>query len=348
MFKPRFTYTHKTNNNLLEIERARGFLEAAQLKEKWVKEMQSEILILESHCSTHIEGTRLTLSQAKKILTGKKVINVHPDDRKELQNYREAIDFISGYLGKEDPITEGLIREIHKMLVKGVRGNSADPGNYRKIQNYVVDAIDNRIIYTPPPPHDVPYLMREFVEWLNVPKDISAILSAGIAQFQFVHIHPFVDGNGRTARLLCTLVLYKGGYDFKRLFSLSEYYDKNRRGYYNALQSVRNNDMDITSWLEYFTDGLRAQMLEVKDKGEVVIKKETYLERAKKVNLNARQVKILLYLIEKKRLTVEECVRKFNVIRRTAQRDFARLVEHKFVREASKSKTDPTKYYELL
>lgn len=348
MFKPRFSYTHKTNNNLLEIERARGFLEAAQLKEKWIKEMQSEILILESHYSTHIEGTRLTLSQAKKILTGKEVIDVRPDDRKELQNYREAIDFISRYLGKEDPITEGLIREIHKLLVKGVRGNSADPGNYRKIQNYVVDAIDNRIIYTPPLPQDVPYLMREFVEWLNIPKDISAILVAGIAQFQFVHIHPFIDGNGRTARLLCTLVLYKSGYDFKRLFSLSEYYDKNRRGYYDALQSVRKNEMDMTTWLEYFTDGLRTQLLEVKDKGEVVIKKETYLERAKKVNLNARQIKILLYLVEKKRLTVEEYVRKFNVIRRTAQRDLARLVEHKFIREAAKSKTDPTKYYELL
>jgi len=76
--------------------------------------------------------------------------------------------------------------------------------------------------------------------------------------------------------------------------------------------------------------------------------KEAYLEKAKKVNLNARQIKILLYLVEKKRLTVEECIRKFNVIRRTVQRDLVRLVEHKFVREAAKSKTDPTKYYELL
>jgi len=348
MFKPRFRYTHKINNNLLEIERARGFLEAAQLKDKWIREIQSEALILETHHSTHIEGTRLTLSQAKRILTGKEVAGVHPDDRKELLNYKEAMDFVSRYLGKEDPITEGLIREIHKMLVKGVRGNSAEPGNYRRIQNYIVDTIDNRIIYTPPPPQDVPYLMRELVEWLNSPEDISAILIAGIAQFQLVHIHPFVDGNGRTARLLCTLILYKNGYDFKRLFSLSEYYDKNRKGYYDALQSVRENNMDMTFWLEYFTDGLKVQMLEVKDRGETVIKKETYLERAKRLGLNKRQIKILMYLIKKKRVTVEECVRKLKIIRRTAQRDLTRLVEYKFAREVSKSKTDPTKYYELL
>ncbi len=348
MFEPRFAYTHKINNNLLEIERARGFLEAAQLKEKWIKEMQSEKLILETHHSTHIEGTRLTLKQAKKILTGKKVIGVHPDDRKELLNYREAIDLVSKYLGKEDPITEGLVREIHKMLVKGVRVNSADPGNYRRIQNYVVDMIDNKIIYTPPPPQDVPDFMRKFVEWLNAPKDISAILIAGISQFQLVHIHPFVDGNGRTARLLCTLVLYKNGYDFKRLFSLSEYYDKDRRQYYDAIQTVRENNMDMTYWLEYFTDGLKSQMLELKDKGETAIKKESYLEKARKVNLNTRQIKILLYLIEKRKLTIEECVQRFNVIRRTAQRDFGRLVEHQFAQEIAKSKTDPTKYYKLL
>jgi len=208
--------------------------------------------------------------------------------------------------------------------------------------------IDNKIIYTPPPPQDVPDFMRKFVEWLNAPKDISAILIAGISQFQLVHIHPFVDGNGRTARLLCTLVLYKNGYDFKRLFSLSEYYDKDRRQYYDAIQTVRENNMDMTYWLEYFTDGLKSQMLELKDKGETAIKKESYLEKARKVNLNARQIKILLYLIEKRKLTIEECVQRFNVIRRTAQRDFGRLVEHQFAQEIAKSKTDPTKYYKLL
>jgi Fic family protein len=347
LFKPRFAITPKINKILLEIERVRGFLDAAQLKEKWIKGMQSEMLIIESHHSTHIEGTQLTLSQAKKILTGKKVSGIDPNDKKELLNYKRAMGFVSKFLGKEDPITEGLIRDIHKILIKGVRGNSADPGNYRKIQNYVVNA-NNQIIYTPPSSHDVPHLMSEFVKWLNSPKDSSAIITSGIAQFQFVHIHPFIDGNGRTARLICTLILYKNGYDFKKLFSLSEYYDKNRKRYYEAIQSVRKNNMDMTAWLEYFTNALKAQMLEVKDKGETIIKKEIYLEKAKKVNLNERQINLLLYIIGKKRVTVDECIQKFNIIRRTVQRDFSFLVDHKFVREIAKSKTDPTKYYELL
>lgn len=88
------------------------------------------------------------------------------------------------------------------------------------------------------------------------------ILVAGIAQFLLVHIHPFLDGNGRTARLLSMLCLYRKGYDFKRLFSLSEYYDRDRPGYYRAIQSVRRRGLDLTEWLEYFTTGLTWQLVQ--------------------------------------------------------------------------------------
>ncbi len=346
-FHPQFTITPKINQALVDIERVRGFLDAIKLKEEWFVDMQKEALILEAHYSTHIEGTALNLRQAKDILEGKKVKGANIDDRKELINYTKTMDFVSKYLGKETPITEGLIQELHKILVKTVRGGKADPGNYRRIQNYVIDSRTNEIIYTPPGPLEVPHLMKEFVEWLNQEKGISPILAAGIAQLQFVHVHPFIDGNGRTARILSTLILYQTGYDFKRLFSISEYYDKNRQAYYRAIQSVRKNNMDMTAWLEYFANGLRVQMLTTRDKGETIIKKESYLEKAKKKNLNERQIKILLYLVEKKRLTVDECTTKFQIIRRTAQRDLALLVEHKLVQEVAKSKTDPTKYYEI-
>lgn len=92
--------------------------------------------------------------------------------------------FVSKYLGKDDPITEGIIRELHKILVKDVRGSQADPGNYRKIQNYVVNSRTREVIYTPPTPFDVPHLMQEFVEWINSTEDFSPILVAGISQFQ--------------------------------------------------------------------------------------------------------------------------------------------------------------------
>jgi len=332
MFEPKFVITNKINNSLLEIERARGFLDAAQLKENWIRDMQSEALILESHASTHIEGTRLTLSQARKILTGKRVSGVHPDDRKELLNYRKAVDFVSEYLGKEDFITESLICEIHKILVRGVRGNSAGPGNYRKVQNYVINSSTGEIIYTPPPPERVPTLMREFTVWLNEESNISPVLRAGISQFHFVHIHPFLDGNGRTTRLICTLILYKSGYDFKRLFSLSEYYDKNRGKYYDAIQSVRKNNMDMTGWLEYFMEGLKSQMLEVKNKGEMAIKKDILLDRASKSGLRERQLKGIKFLIKNGQMKPSEYI-KINpdITHRTAQRDIKELLERGFI-----------------
>lgn len=348
MFSPKFTITTKINNHLLDIERARGFLDAAKLKEAWIKDMQSEALILESHHSTHIEGTQLTLSQAQRILTGKSVKGVRTDDRQELLNYKEAMDFVSEYLGKELEVTENLIKQIHEILVKNVRGGTLEPGRYRKVQNYVVNSLTREIIYTPPPPSKVPELMIEFVEWLNKEASISPVLISGIAQYQFVDIHPFLDGNGRTARLLCTLILYQNGYDFKRLFSLSEYYDKERHNYYDAIQSVRNNNMDMTEWFEYFTEGLKNQLIEVKTKGEISIKKQVVIEKAKKLNLNERQQEVLLYLFEEKKASVEKILQKFDLVRRTVQRDLTKLLELDLIKEIAKSKTDPTKYYELL
>ncbi len=348
MFKPKFTITHRINNALLEIERARGFLEAAKLKEVWIKEMQSEAVILESHHSTHIEGTQLTLLQAKQILSGKSLKGIKKDDRLELLNYKKAMDFVSEYLGKKLKITERLIKNIHGILVEKVRGGSLDPGRYRKVQNYVVNSLTKEIIYTPPPPSKVSKLMKEFVYWLNQELGISPVIIAGITQYQFVYIHPFLDGNGRTARLLSTLVLYQNGYDFKRLFSLSEYYDKNRSAYYSAIQSVKYNKMDMTHWIEYFTEGLKNQLLEAKIKGEIAIKKDIVLEKARKLNLNQRQQKIISYLVAEKRITVEKIVRKFKVGRRTIQRDLSKMVKLGIIKEVAKSKTDPTKYYKLL
>lgn len=348
MFKPKFTITHRINNALLETERVRGFLEAAKLKEDWIREMKSQALVLESHHSTHIEGTQLTLSQAREILAGKVIKGVRKDDRLELLNYKKAMDFVAKYLGKKSRTTEDLIKEIHKILVKGVRGGTLEPGKYRKIQNYVVDSLTGQIIYTPPPASQVPKLMEEFVNWLNKKLDISPILIGGISQYQFVDIHPFLDGNGRTARLLSTLILYQNGYDFKRLFSISEYYDKNRRAYYDAIQSVRKNNMDMTFWLEYFTEGLKNQLIEVKIKGEIAIRRDIVIEKARRLNLNKRQQEILLYLVEEKQLSVEKILQKFNFVRRTVQRDLSKMIALKLIMEVAKSKTDPTKYYELL
>jgi Fic family protein len=347
-FKPKFTITAKINKSLTEIERVRGFLDAINLKDDWIAYLQKKTLILESHYSTHIEGTALSLEQATDILEGKKVTGVNRDDEKELLNYKKAMDFISKYLGKDVPVTESLVRELHKLTVKSVRGDKAEPGNYRKTQNYVVNSRTREIIYTPPAPLEVPHLMREFVDWLNTAEDASPVLVAGIAQFQFVHIHPFIDGNGRTARLLSTLLLYKTGYDFKRLFTISEYYDKDRPSYYKAIQSVRNSNMDMTGWLAYFVEGLRSQMEEIQTKGKRLIKQNVRLEKIKKAGLNMRQEKAVRHIIIKGTITVNEYQTVASCIRRTAQRDLEDLVEKHIIEAVADSATDPTKHYVLL
>lgn len=249
-----------------------------------------------------------------------------PDDARELLNYREAFDFVSEYLRSGDPITEGLIREIHKRLVEGVRGGVAAPGEYRNIQNYVVNSATGETVYTPPPANDVPILMSDLVYWLNrEEEDTHPVLVSGIAQFQFVHIHPFLDGNGRTSRLLSTLCLYRAGYDFKRLFTISEYYDRDRPAFYQAIQSVREKGMDMTGWLEYFVEGLITQLAEVRERGEQAIRRDVLI---KEHRLSDRQAKALGHIIEHGSLTIKKFEHLLPEInRRSLQRDLKSMMD---------------------
>lgn len=322
---PIFTITNRITAGLTRIERARGFLEAAALSEAWVREMSRRALILEAHYTTHIEGTRLTLEQAERLLAGNPVPEADPDDVQELLNYRKAFEFVSEYLENGGPITEGLIREIHKRLVEGVRGGAAAPGEYRTVQNYVVNSATGEIVYTPPPAYDVPIMMAELVDWINREQEVHPVLLSGISQFQFVHIHPFLDGNGRTSRLLSTLYLYRAGYDFKRLFTISEYYDRNRPAFYQAIQSVREREMDMTGWLEYFVEGLTTQLTEVRKRGEQAIRGDVLIKEHK---LSDRQANALSHILEHGSLTIQDfehlCP---EVNRRSLQRDLKAMVD---------------------
>jgi Fic family protein len=287
--------------------------------------MSERALVLEAHHTTHIEGTRLTLEQAERLWAGEKVPGANPDDVKELLNYRKSFDLVAEYLNSGGPITEGMIREIHKRLVEGVRGGRAAPGEYRRTQNYVVNSVTGEVIYTPPPAHDVPPLMVELVAWLNREKEIHPVLVSGIAQFQLVHIHPFLDGNGRASRLMSALYLYRAGYDFKKLFTISEYYDRDRASFYRALQSVREQDMDMTGWLEYFVEGLATQLHEVTKKGEEAILSDVI---AKKHKLNRRQARAIGFLLENGSLTIRDYEKLYpGVNRRTLQRDLKHMVQ---------------------
>ena len=328
-FAPRFAISNPIAAALTRIERARGFLEAAKLSEDWIRQMGERALVLEAHHTTHIEGTRLTLEQSERLLAGETVPGADPEDVRELLNYRGAFELVSTYLGHGGPITEALVREIHRRLVEGVRGGSAAPGEYRRVQNYVVSSATGKAVYTPPPAHEVPILMQELVAWLNAPGDVHAVLASGLAQFQLVHIHPFLDGNGRTSRLLSTLCLYRAGYDLKRLITISEYYDRDRPAFYRAIQGVREQGMDLTGWLDYFTKALATQLDEVKARGERVIRRDLLVRRHA---LSERQALALGHVMEGARLTIQELEQLCpGVNRRTLQRDLQGLVEKRLL-----------------
>ena len=284
--------------------------------------------------------THLTLNQAKRLWRGEAVPEADPDDARELLNYRSAFELVSECLNSGDPITEGLIREIHRKLVEGVRGGRADPGNYRKVQNYVANSSTGEVIYTPPSAIEVPAMMSELVEWLNKDIDIHPVLVSGIAQFQLVHIHPFLDGNGRTSRLLSTLCLYKAGYDFKRLFTISEYYDRDRPTFYKSIQSVRDSGMDMTDWLDYFITGLETQMIEVKERGEQIIRRDLLVQ---KYNLTERQGKAIEFLLKNGTLAIQDfeelCP---GINRRSLQRDLKGMLDKELI--SSKGATNKLTY----
>ncbi len=324
-FEPRFTITNSITFGLTAIERARGFLEAATLSSDWVQRMSQRALLLEAHHTTHIEGTQLTIEQSERLWAGETVEHTRPDDVRELLNYRDAFNLVSEYLESGEPVTEGLIREIHKRLVIGVRGGQGGPGAYRTIQNYVANSKTGEIVYAPPPPHDVAPMMQSLVSWLRDQTEIHPVLVAGVAQFQLVHIHPFVDGNGRTSRLLSTLHLYRTGYDIKRLFTLSEYYDRERRAFYDALQGVRDRDMDMTGWIEFFVSGLATQMKEVAERGKRIIRQDLI---TREFRLNSRQALAIGHLLEQGELRLEDmeslCP---GTNQRSLQRDLRGLVQ---------------------
>jgi len=342
---PRFNVTYATTEALTRIERARGYLEAAKLSEAWLRRMSERALVLEAHHSTHIEGTQLTLEESRRLMAGEDVPEADPDDARELLNYRGAFELVAEWLDEGGPITEGVVKEIHRRLVEGVRGGAARPGEYRQEQNCIINTTTFEVVYRPPLASEVPRMMEELVVWLNAPGDIHPVLLSGVAQFQFVHIHPFLDGNGRTSRLLSTLCLYRAGYDFKRLFTISEFYDRDRPSFYKAIQDVRDNGMDLTGWLEYYAAGLATQLDETKTLGERALLQEHLTRRH---NLSGRQGRAVEYVLEHGRLTIRDfeglCP---DVNRRSLQRDLKALVDLGLFVEAGTGPTDPTRHYRL-
>lgn len=261
MFDPTFHITPTVTKHLMEIEAARQAVIELPIDVEMLGSLRQTAKLLTTHHSTQIEGNRLTQAQVAEALSGARFPGRERDEA-EVRNYYTALEEVERLAQEKGPITETDIQRIHGVTFEG----RSTPTPYRDGQNVIRDGTSGAIVYMPPEAADVPALMAELVAWIN--KSISddalpAPLIAALAHYQFATVHPYYDGNGRTARLLTTLILHKCGYGLKGIYSLEEYYARNLKAYYDALAVgdshnyyMGRKDADVTGFLAYFCRGM--------------------------------------------------------------------------------------------
>jgi Fic family protein len=269
---PLYTLTPAIARALMDIEAARAVVGQTPLPPAAEAELRRRARIRSTHYSTRIEGNRLTLAEAEQVIEGKQA-HFHGRERdvSEVKNYWNALLRVEEWAAKKMPLTEELIRRLHALIKEGAR---AKPTPYRDGQNVIRDSASGAIIYLPPEARDVPALMAALVEWVQKAEKegFPVPLIAGLVHYQFVTIHPYYDGNGRTARLLATFILHRGGYGLNGFFSLEEHHASDLEGYYRSLAVHPHHnyyegraEADLTPWLEYFAKTLAEAFTAAKD-----------------------------------------------------------------------------------
>jgi Fic family protein len=264
-----FSFSPSIVRYLQTIERVRQTIRLTILPPAVAEQLRQQAHIRATHYSTRIEGNLLTLKETEQVIQQGLLFPGREHDVGEVERYYRALQQVEKWVEEGQAVTETRIRKIHAMLYQGKR---ARPTPYRDGQN-VVRETNGEIVYMPPEAGDVPGLMSELVGWIETSEpEYSVPVIAGIAHYQFVTIHPFFDGNGRTARTLTTWLLYKGGYDVGKFYALEEFYARDLEGYYSALVThphhnyyFGRNEADITPWLEYFLKGMCAVIEQVAD-----------------------------------------------------------------------------------
>jgi Fic family protein len=339
MFKPNFRYTHKIVNNLTQIASARDLILNSPMIPKWEVALRREAIIRSVHSSTSIEGNRLSLEQVSDLAHGREVMATRKD-KQEVINYLNILENIDN-LTDGNRVTEKNILSIHKILTQETLDNSSDCGAYRNRYVVVANRLTREVIFRPPSNDEVPGLMRALIDWINSTeaKTLDSVIEAGISHYELVRIHPFVDGNGRTARVLATLILYLRGFDAKQFFCLDDYYDSDRTAYYKALQSVDQISLDLTSWLEYFVEGVKVSIAAVKEK--VIRLSSERLRRTKKgqIALTERQMRIVEFINQNGKITNKDIRSIFKISPQAAHKEVTKLVKLDVIKRAGKGRS---------
>ncbi len=328
MFIPNFKITAALAKLLMDIEASRQAVTDLPITVRVLTSLRESARLVSTHYSTQIEGNRLTQEQVEHVLHGGTLPNRERDER-EVKHYYLALDHLDTLINTPSPsITETDIQVLHGLVMNG----KAAATLYRDGQNVIRDGGNNAIVYMPPEAKDVPTLMQDLIAWVNdeVEKaELPIPIIAGIAHYQYATIHPYCDGNGRTARLLTNWVLHKCGYGLKGIYSLEEYYAKNLQGYYEALAIGDSHnyyfgraDGDITNWITYFCDGMADAFAKIRlqaAEAAEAAKSSSSIDHSSLLReLDQRQKQILSLFSQSKYITTKEIAMALKLHRRTA------------------------------
>lgn len=327
MFKPVFNYTDHIVKNLTFIAESKAVIISSPLIPEWEVSLRKDAIIRSAHSSTAIEGNPLTLEEVSALAQGREVM-ARRKDRAEVLNYLEALDKIPSFASHKPFTLEDLL-EIHKVVTQDTLEDPSYEGILRPVQVIIGNPVTREVTFRPPDTEEVPGLIEDFLEWFNSSEidTLDPVVAAGLTHYELVRIHPFVDGNGRTARIMATMLLYKRGFDLKRFFALDDYYDHDRNSYYQALQTVDPETLDVTEWLEYFTEGVAVSIKTVKEKVIGLSQNIKVLKEKGQVALNERQMQIVEKIISEGQITNKDIQVMFGISNVAAYKELSKLVE---------------------
>ncbi|MBQ6991536.1 MAG: Fic family protein [Clostridia bacterium] len=224
---------------------------------------------IEANKSSRIEGTRTTVEEDLLDIT-----DINPekrDDWEEVQNYVKATNYGVERIREGFPVCTRLIREIHEILMNGVRGEHKTPGEFRISQNWIGGSMPSTAVYVPPPYTEVVECLSDFEKFINNENiDTPDLIKIAILHYQFESIHPFLDGNGRIGRLLIPLYIQSKGMLEKSCLYISDYIERNKDTYYDMLTRVRTHN-DMISWIKFFLEAVIETSKTAKEKFRKVV-----------------------------------------------------------------------------
>lgn len=272
----------------------------------------------EAVVSSRIEGTKTNIEEA--FIEEKEIDPEKRDDWKEVTNYVKAMNNAIEDL-KSLPLSNRLIRDTHKILLSGGRGEYKNPGEFRKSQNWIGGSSINNAVFVPPAWNELPDLLSDFEMFLhNNEIKTPHLIKVAIAHYQFETIHPFLDGNGRIGRLFITLYLVANEVLEKPLLYLSDFFEKNRTLYYDNLMKVRLEN-DLGQWLKFFLTGIIQTASIALDTLKQVTELKANIEKEKIMSMGKRSktaLELLHYLFKKPVVNVREVQEKTNLSAKAA------------------------------